>query len=643
MSPVSTEITYLNVRGQADSVKTLMAGQTYWQRFHYESVRGMLDTVGVSGGAIAFRTRKYAYSSTTLALDSIRLVKAGTTAGATGIARDLHLQPTTFTRRGGDQVNLAYSSTAQLGSTSSSAAYADTVTQMLNYDAAGRLSLQIKGDGTWGESYTYDNLGRLTSDSLVQAPGPPPPGCTGNPPPIIGDDGSNCLTSESWTTNGGAAFSYDSAGNRKDQSGAYGTGNRITSFGGCSYGTDVDGEDTSRVCGTQTVKFRWSAESQLDSVIVGGIPYVYHYDANGRVVRKDSSGTTKSYFLWQGDQLLAEIAAGGTSEIAEYSYYPGLDRPHAIVVGGTEYDSWSDALGNATTLTDSSGNVQRGYAYDAWGAQLLGDSTLLFNRADRSRFKGALWIGSEANLYYMRNRWYEPSSGRFLSEDPMGVAGGLNPYVYAASNPVAGNDPTGLDCAFLVGTENPLQNCVDGPPLEVGGYGGGIGINGPTGPVYDPLGLGDELDGSNILGLCTPEVNDFVSANSAYADQISQETGVSATNLLGLSGLESAWGGSHIASRYNNYFGLYAGSAFKGTIGVYTTFDGRHFGVYPEPGFLTSGLSFAQSYFGRRVSGVSDPTTFAGDLTKKLPAFNSSDPQYANKLQYRISQVAACQ
>jgi uncharacterized protein RhaS with RHS repeats len=47
-------------------------------------------------------------------------------------------------------------------------------------------------------------------------------------------------------------------------------------------------------------------------------------------------------------------------------------------------------------------------------------------------------------LYYMRNRWYEPRTGRFLSEDPIGLAGGINPYVYAGDDPVNRWDPRGL-------------------------------------------------------------------------------------------------------------------------------------------------------------------------------------------------------
>ena len=68
-----------------------------------------------------------------------------------------------------------------------------------------------------------------------------------------------------------------------------------------------------------------------------------------------------------------------------------------------------------------------------------------FTNADRARFKGALWLGPQVDVYFMRARWYEPKSGRFLSEDPIGPEGGLNPYVYAADDPVNLSDPEGLE------------------------------------------------------------------------------------------------------------------------------------------------------------------------------------------------------
>ncbi|MGH7567543.1 MAG: RHS repeat-associated core domain-containing protein [Gemmatimonadales bacterium] len=67
-----------------------------------------------------------------------------------------------------------------------------------------------------------------------------------------------------------------------------------------------------------------------------------------------------------------------------------------------------------------------------------------FAGTDRARWKGALWLGPEVDIYYMRHRWYEPHSGRFLSEDPIGLAAGMNPVIFAGNDPVNGADPTGL-------------------------------------------------------------------------------------------------------------------------------------------------------------------------------------------------------
>jgi len=51
----------------------------------------------------------------------------------------------------------------------------------------------------------------------------------------------------------------------------------------------------------------------------------------------------------------------------------------------------------------------------------------------------------ESALYYMRYRYYDPDLGRFLSEDPIGITGGLNLYAYAGNDPLNHRDPTGLD------------------------------------------------------------------------------------------------------------------------------------------------------------------------------------------------------
>jgi RHS repeat-associated protein len=53
-------------------------------------------------------------------------------------------------------------------------------------------------------------------------------------------------------------------------------------------------------------------------------------------------------------------------------------------------------------------------------------------------------LDSATGLYYVRNRWYDPQVGRFVSEDPIGLMGGINLYAYAAENPISFRDPFGL-------------------------------------------------------------------------------------------------------------------------------------------------------------------------------------------------------
>lgn len=318
---------------------------------------------------------------------------------------------------------------------------------MLSYDAAGRLTIKVDDSLTTGEEYYYDNLGRLRADSAINAPSPPP-GCT--PPQIVGDNGVNCLSGDTWTVGPGHAFSYDSAGNRTDQGGTYSTGNRITAFGSCTYATaDSAGDVTSRTCSGQTATFKWTAESRLDTVIVGGQTIGYRYDAAGRLIRKDVGGSPVSYFLWDGDQLIAELSSP-TAERAEYSYpLTGLDQPAWERIGGYTFDVHIDALGNVVAIATTKNNDGlyhvRAYGYDAWGGDASPPDTLGLNGADRARWKGALYIGTEAGLYYMRNRWYEPASGRFLSEDPKGIGASPNLYLFAGDDPVNGADPSGLD------------------------------------------------------------------------------------------------------------------------------------------------------------------------------------------------------
>jgi RHS repeat-associated protein len=103
-----------------------------------------------------------------------------------------------------------------------------------------------------------------------------------------------------------------------------------------------------------------------------------------------------------------------------------------------------DAEGNVRYLGTNVYNQTRSYVYDESGSLVGGSDFGGFDGIDRARWKGALYLAPDAGLYYMRARWYEPRSGRFLSEDPAGLARGLNPYIFAGADGINGADPTGM-------------------------------------------------------------------------------------------------------------------------------------------------------------------------------------------------------
>ncbi|MGQ0766958.1 MAG: RHS repeat-associated core domain-containing protein [Gemmatimonadota bacterium] len=63
----------------------------------------------------------------------------------------------------------------------------------------------------------------------------------------------------------------------------------------------------------------------------------------------------------------------------------------------------------------------------------------------RLRWKGMFYEADSTQLYYVRARWYDPVARRFISEDPIGLEGGLNPYTFGGNDPVNMSDPSGLD------------------------------------------------------------------------------------------------------------------------------------------------------------------------------------------------------
>ena len=99
----------------------------------------------------------------------------------------------------------------------------------------------------------------------------------------------------------------------------------------------------------------------------------------------------------------------------------------------------ADGLGSITSLSNSAGTIANTYTYDSYGDLTASTGTLV----NSFRYTGRE-SDPETGLYYYRARYYDPSTGRFLREDPAGFGGGINFYSYVSNTPPNGNDPFGL-------------------------------------------------------------------------------------------------------------------------------------------------------------------------------------------------------
>jgi RHS repeat-associated protein len=98
----------------------------------------------------------------------------------------------------------------------------------------------------------------------------------------------------------------------------------------------------------------------------------------------------------------------------------------------------SDALGSIIALTDETGTVRTTYSYDPFG------NVTVSGEPSDNPFQYTGRENDETGLYYYRFRYYSSELQRFISEDPVGLLGGINKYIYVGNRPARYIDPLGL-------------------------------------------------------------------------------------------------------------------------------------------------------------------------------------------------------
>ncbi|SDR55155.1 RHS repeat-associated core domain-containing protein [Paraburkholderia fungorum] len=375
---------------------------------------------------------------------------AGLTFGnglAASITSDLDYQPTGFKVTNGTTTiqNITNGFDASGNITSITDHLATSRSQNLVYDDLNRLAT---ASGTYGtQTYTYDGVSNRLSRSA-----------NGTTEAYAYPSSSNRLASV--TTSGGSArnFSYEASGQMSQDVRDSGQTYVFTVNG--------DGRDAAvSLNGEVAGSYLYNALGQRVQKIAGGITTQLIFDRAGRLMEEtDGYGAVLRDYVWLDRVPVALVDDTGSSPVIYYIHTDQLGTPQKMTDGSANivWDNVTDPFGNSVATQGTSWSAANWGSFN-WAGTMLSLSNL--------RFPGQ-YFDRESGLNQNWNRDYDPTTGRYVQSDPVGLIGGVNTYQYLA-NPVTWIDPFGLEKTYQTYTKlNPVTGEVytgrtsgDGDPL----------------------------------------------------------------------------------------------------------------------------------------------------------------------------------
>lgn len=316
------------------------------------------------------------------------------------------------------------------GTTYSSAAVDLALGIEYSHDSLNRISTRTAMTGETRWTYGYDALGQLSQylTSQLQT--------------STWCDPSVETCERFWEVVAIAGYTYDAARNRTDSGATLrANSNRYATFNGYTMEYDAEGNITRKYRAGFDQRLTWNSLGRLTSVSTNGNTVTYGYAPSGRRVRRTEGGAS-SWFFYDDDDLILEVDNQG-NPVRAYTHLPGVDQPLSLrtTSGGTTTTHYYtlETPGHVTGVLTTSGGIAAQYRYAPFGEIESQSGTFVQPLRYMARE-----LDSSTGLYYVRNRWYDPSLARFVSEDPVGLAAGINTYVYAGNDPINGRDPSGL-------------------------------------------------------------------------------------------------------------------------------------------------------------------------------------------------------
>jgi RHS repeat-associated protein len=404
--------------------RTSMTDGTGTTRFGFDAA-GQVTSVAAPAGTVS-----YAYDAA-----GRRASMTAPLRGAIGYTYDAAGQLATMTDWTGGIFRFGYTADGRL----SSLAGPEGVTSTYTYDAADRLTAidHSTPSGSIGHfTYTLDADGNPTSVTSTAGT------------ERYSLDALNRLTGVTYANGDVTNYTYDAAGNRLSRSDngvttsyAYDFAGRLTSAGTTGFTYDVAGNVTSAGSSTYT----WDWAGRLSTATVGGVTSTYTYDGDGLRVGSQTGGSSAAY-LWDRMGADPTVIDDGTRGFAHAA--GRVIEQSGAGSGGAAFPL-ADGLGSTRAIVDSTGSVAGSADYDVFGSvrAKTGVATVFGFTGEQSDPTG---------LLFLRSRYYDPTTGRFLSADSVqpNAPGtqGFNLYSYVANNPATNTDPSGHEVvpyAFL--------------------------------------------------------------------------------------------------------------------------------------------------------------------------------------------------
>ena len=391
--------------------------------------------------------------------------------------------------RGGDavaekRIDLSYDALSHYATITRYADLAGTevvATATYTFDAAYQLEGLVYTQGTTtlaSYGYTYDGDGNVTSMTTVD-----------------GTVNYAYNAQDELTAAGSDSYNYDANGNRTTSDGSTytnGADNELLDDGAYTYTYDNEGNMLTRTNKStgEATDYTWDYRDRLSSVTFKDSEgtttktVTYHYDAFNRLVGETvavpGQATQGTVYAYDGSQMALQFDKTGTGDLSasdlshRYLWNPqavdqlfadeqvthGLSQAGDTVWALTDHEN---SVRDLATYSDGTTAITNHRVYDAYG-NLTPDANAtvdcLFGYTGRP-------FDANTGLQNNLNRWYDPSVGRWMSQDPLGYeARDLNLYRYVGNDPNKGIDPSGLiiDPCFITGEPSAMCKPSPAPP-----------------------------------------------------------------------------------------------------------------------------------------------------------------------------------